>query len=229
MPIPMRELPDLEQGELQQLALGLDLPEVELEGVSPEIARQRSEAARQVVETDSRPWLDDYFMLRDKGWPWRQAAYIAWASTPSDARNPKTQQELALQLGLTSDRAISTWRKRNPAILETIAFLQTAPLWRHRADAYDNLIKGMQKAGSDYKFFAHLKLYMEMTGDYVPTSKYMAELKKKLSTDPSELSEDEIQILSSAYEEYQAKRGQDETPPPDPSPNEYIWRGEEEE
>lgn len=211
MPIPMRELPDLEQGELQQLALGLDLPEVELEGVSPEIARQRSEAARQVLEKETHPWLDDYFMLRDKGWPWRQAAYIAWASTSSDTRNPKTQQELALQLGLTSDRAISTWRKRNPVILETIAFLQTAPLWRHRADAYDNLIKGMQKAGSDYKFFGHLKLFMEMTGDYVPTSKYMAELKKKLSTDPSELSEDEIQMLSSAYEEYQAKRGQDES------------------
>ena len=52
---------------------------------------------------------------------------------------------------------------------------------------------------------------MEMTGDYVPTSKYMAELKKKLSTDPSELSEDEIQILASAYEEYQAKHGQDES------------------
>ncbi len=215
MPIPKREILDLndpEQNEARQLTLGLDLPEVEIEGVTPEVARQRSEAARRVVESGKpAPWLDEYFALRDKGWPWRQAAYIAWASTPSDKRDPKTQQELAKQLGLTSDRAISTWRKRNPAILETIAFLQSAPLWRHRADAYDNLIKGMQKAGSDYKFFAHLKLYMEMTGDYVPTSKYMAELKKKLSTDPSELSEDEIQILASAYEEYQAKRGQDET------------------
>lgn len=212
MPIQMRDLPDLGQGEIQQLALGLELPEVELDGVSPEIARQRSEAARQALELvakDAPAWLDDYYMLRDKGWPWRQAAYIAWASTPTEARQPKTQQELARQLGLTSDRAISTWRRRNPAILETIAFLQTAPLWRHRADAYDNLIKGMQKAGGDYKFFNHLKLYMEMTGDYVPTSKYMAELKKKLTSDPSDLSEDEIQMLSKAFEDFQAKHEQD--------------------
>lgn len=214
MPVPMRELPALEKGELQQLALGLDLPEVELEGVTPEVARQRSEAARQALEMlggkETPAWLEDYFMLRDKGLPWRQAAYIAWASTPTDARNPKTQQALARQLGLNSDRAISTWRRRNPAILEIIAFLQSAMLWRHRADAYDNLIRGMRQAGYNYKFYNHLKLYMEMTGDYVPTSKYMAELKKKISSDPSELSEDEIQMLSAAYEEYQTKLNQDQ-------------------
>lgn len=216
MAIPMRDLPELELGEMRQLALGLDLPEVELDGVTPEVARQRSEAARQALEmlggqgSATPAWLEDYYMLRDKGWPWRQAAYIAWASTPTDARNPKTQQDLAFQLGLTSDRAISTWRRRNPAILETIAFLQSAVLWRHRADAYDNLIKGMQKAGADYKFYNHLKLYMEMTGDYVPTSKYMAELKKKISTDPSELSEEEVQMLSAAYEQFQAKKEQDQ-------------------
>lgn len=208
----MRDLPDLEDGEIHQLALGLDLPEVEMEGVSPEEARLRSETARHALEGaegNTPIWLADYYMLRDKGWPWRQAAYIAWASTPTDGRTPRTQDELARQLGLTSDRAISTWRRRNPAILETIAFLQSAPLWRHRADAFANLIQGMQAAGSDYKFFNHLKLYLEMTGDYVPTSKYMAELRKKISTDPSELSDEEIEMLSAAYEAYEVKKAQD--------------------
>lgn len=114
-------------------------------------------------------------------------------------------------LGLTSDRAISTWRRKNPAILETIALMQSAPLWRHRADAFSNLVKGMQSAGDDYKFFNHLKLYLEMTGDYVPTSKFMADLRKKLSTDPSDLSDDEIAVLARAYEDYQAKLGSETT------------------
>ncbi len=133
MPILQRDVPDLNDSfetdeKLKQLVLELDLPEVQSEGISPEQARERAEAARHVVEgllgQDGAPaWLHDYFMLKDKGWPFRQAAYIAWASTPSDARNPKTQQELAAMLGLRSDRAISTWRKNNPAILETIALM----------------------------------------------------------------------------------------------------------
>lgn len=215
MPILQREVPDLnvtfaEDEKLQQMVFELDLPEVQIDSISPEEARLKAETARQAVEmlygqTDAPAWLNDYFMLREKGWPFRQAAYIAWASTPSDSRSPKTQQELAKMLGLTSDRAISTWRRKNPAILETIALMQSAPLWSHRADAFNNLVKGMQNAGEDYKFFNHLKLYMEMTGDYVPTSKFMADLKKKLSTDPSDLSDDEIAMLARAYEDYQAK------------------------
>jgi hypothetical protein len=215
MPILQRDVPDLNDSfdaddKLKQMVLELDLPEVQAEGISPDQARERAEAARQVIENlqegaPSFAWLNDYFMLRDKGWPFRQAAYIAWASTPSDARMPKTQQELATVLGLKSDRVISTWRKRNPAILETIALMQSAALWTHRSDAFKSLIDGMKNAGTDYKFFNHLKLYLEMTGDYVPTSKFVANLTKKLSTDPSELNEDEIAILARAYEDYQAR------------------------
>lgn len=215
MPIIQRDVPDLndsfdEDHKLQQMVLDLDLPEVQSENISQEEAWRRAETARHAIEArlgeeDAPAWLGDYFMLRGKGWPFRQAAYIAWASTPSDKRSPKTQQELANLLGLTSDRAISTWRRKNPAILETIALLQSAALWSHRADAFQNLIDGMKSSGSDYKFFNHLKLYLEMTGDYVPTSKFMADLKKKLSTDLSDLSDDEIATLAHAYEDYQSK------------------------
>lgn len=219
MPILQRDIPDLndsfsEDGKLQQMMLELDLPEVQLDGITPDQARLRAETARHALEArtgnDVPAWLNDYFMLQEKGWPFRQAAYIAWASTPSDKRQPKTQQEMAALLGLSSDRAISTWRKKNPAILETIALMQSAALWTHRSDAFANLIDGMKQAGSDYKFFNHLKLYLEMTGDYVPTSKFMADLKKKLSTDPSDLSDEEIGILARAYEDYQAKAKPDE-------------------
>lgn len=217
MPILQRDIPDLndsfsEDSKLQQMMLDLDLPEVQQDGITPEQARLRAETARQALEAkeNAPAWLNDYFMLQEKGWPFRQAAYIAWASTPSKERQPKTQQELATLLGLSSDRAISTWRKRNPAILETIALMQSAALWTHRSDAFANLVKGMQSAGNDYKFFNHLKLYLEMTGDYVPTSKFMADLRKKLSTDPSDMSDEEIAVLARAFEDYQAKTKPDE-------------------
>lgn len=211
MPIPMRDVRDLrdvDDEQYQQLVMGLDLPEVEAEGVLPEEARRRSETARQALlllrgQKDAPEWLPTWEMLMDKGWPSRQAAYIAWASTPSDKRSPKTQQELAVLLGLGSDRAISTWRKKNPAILETIALLQSAPLWDSRSDAFAGLIAGMKKAGDDYKFYHHLELYLKLTGDYVPTANYVAELKRKLSTDPAEMSEEEVQMLARAFDAYQ--------------------------
>lgn len=212
MPILMREVPDLNDGDdeqYRQLVLGLDLPEVELDGVSPEEARRRSGAAFSVLTAkqgskDAPAWLPTWTMLMDKGWPWRQAAYIAWASTPSDGRKPKTQQELAPLLGLASDRAISTWRKKNRAILETISLLQSAPLWDSRSDAFAELIAGMKRAGKDYKFYHHLELYLKLTGDFVPTANYVAELKRKLTTDISELSQEEIDALSTAFDNYRS-------------------------
>jgi len=221
MPIVRRDVPDLndtftEDKKLQQMMLELDLLEVQIDNISPEDARLKSEAARHAVEglngsNDAPAWLNDYFMLREKGWPFRQAAYIAWASTPNDSRSPKTQQELAILLGLSSDRAISTWRKRNPAIIETIAIMQSAALWSHRSDAFANLIKGMQASGDDYKYFNHLKLYLELTGDYVPTSEFIANLKKKLSVEPSDLSDDEIGVLKRAFDDYDSKNADVQT------------------
>lgn len=214
MPIIQRDVPDLhesfvEDKKLQQMMLDLDLPEVQMDGISPEQARLRSETARQALETlsgnDAPAWLADYYMLKAKGWPFPQAAYIAWASSPTDLRVPKTQRELSFLLGLSSDRAISTWRKDDPAILETIALMQSAPLFMSRADSFANLVAGMKKSGEDYKFFNYLKMHLEMTGDYIPTSELVANLKKKISTDASDYSDDEIAVLAQAFEAYQAK------------------------
>lgn len=192
----------------QQLALELDLPEVELEGVSPEEARRRSEAAHHTLEAlrgkDGAPaWLEDVFQLIDAGWPWRQAAFIAWASSPKLKREPKTQDELARKyLGLTSDRAISTWRKRNPAIDIVVGLLQSAPLWDSRADDFKALVEGAGKAGEDYKFFNHLKLAMEMRGDYVPKSELEAYLKRRASGGAEAKSEAELrQLAGGEYQE----------------------------
>ena len=81
-------------------------------------------------------------------------------------------------LQLSSDRAISTWRSKNPAIETMIALMQSYELWDYRADWYKNLIQGMLRAGSDYKFFNYLKLFGEVTGDYVPLNQIAAVLKR---------------------------------------------------
>ncbi len=165
----------------QQLALELDLPEIEFESVTPDEARRRSEVARSALlklkGTQEQPgWFALYERLLDGGWPWRQAAYIAWASVPKEGRKPETQEELAKQyLNLTSDRVISTWRRRNPAIDEMIALLQSADIWEHRAEVFAALIEvATQK---DYKGHNDRKLFLELVGDYIPASKLEAILR----------------------------------------------------
>jgi len=182
-----------------QLTLPLELEEAisgEPVVVSPEEARLRSETARAALVGEAVTWKDEYEKLVQGGWNWRVAAYIAWASCPKDSRVPKTQDELAtLHLGLTSDRAINMWRKRNPAIDEMVAVLQSAPLWEHRASYYQALDKGAKKAGDDYKFFKHLQLALEMMGDYVSKSEIEAKLNQSLTGDLSNLSfKDKLKI-----------------------------------
>lgn len=180
--------------EYQQLSLGMDLPEVEEESVSVEEARLRSEAARTKFESSGAS--DEYRALRSEGWAWRQAAYIAWAASPKP-RNPKTQEELARTvLGLASDRVINTWRIKNPMIVERIGMLQSATLFEHRAEIIAALVANA--TNPDYKGHNDRKLALEMLGDYVPTSKLSALVRKSGGAgDLSGMSEDELLALVS--------------------------------
>lgn len=191
-----------------QLSFDLDLPDDgSSTALSTEEIRLRSETARHAFEgqTDLK-WMGEYARLRDGGWDWRVAAYIAWASSPQvdPPRNPKTQEELAQKhMGLTSDRAISTWRKKNPAIDEMVALLQSSGTWQERADHFDALNEGARKSKSDYKFFPYLKLAMEMRNDYVPTAKLDAMLKKGNinKSDLADMSEEELAITKAKLQD----------------------------
>lgn len=165
-----------------QLTLPLELEDAEVqtgkgsEALSAEEVRLRSEAARAALAGVAVTWKDEYEKLVQGGWNWRVAAYIAWASSPKASRMPKTQDDLAtLHLGLTSDRAINTWRRKNPAIDEMVAVLQAAPLWEHRAEIYDALIK--VATSPEYKGHNDRKLALELLGDYVPAAKLEAILR----------------------------------------------------
>ena len=166
-----------------QLPLELDLPE--LESASSDVIdldemRLREQAARRGLDglfgkIGSPRWLEDYLELCKGGWPWRVAAYIAWASTPKGSRDPKTQDDLGRNhLGLTSDRAINTWRKKNPAIDEMVKMMQSGPLFKHRAEIYTALVAVAVKP--EYKSHNDRKLALELLGDYMPTHKLLAAL-----------------------------------------------------
>lgn len=135
-------------------------------------------------------YYDQFLALLDAGWPWRVATFIAWAASPKQGRWPKTQEELSQTvLGLTSDRQIAKWRKNNPAIDDLIAKLQVAPMLEHRADVIQALIKSA--SDPDYKGHGDRKLFLEITGDYTPTSKLVAQLKRSLG-DPTAEQPDEV-------------------------------------
>jgi hypothetical protein len=187
----------------EQLALGLAIDDAieDGAGISPDEARRRSEVARAALEefgpspdAEKPEWLERYFDLRDGGWPWRVACYIAWCASPKNSRWPKTQEELATQvLGLTSDRQIGTWRRKNQSIDEMIALLQAAPLFDHRADIYRALITSA--SDPDHRSNPDRKLALELMGDYVPR----VQVDNRDVTDVedlSQLSDEELDELS---------------------------------
>lgn len=124
----------------------------------------------------SLPYFETFLDLLDGNWPPRIAAFIAWASSPKIDRQPKTQEELAHILGLTSDRQFSKWRRQYPSIDSLIAKLQIEPLLKHRADVFQALVESA--SNPDYKNHPDRKLFAEITGDYVPSAKFEAELKR---------------------------------------------------
>jgi len=155
-------------------------------------------ALKEKLDGEELPsWADIYHRLLQAGWRWRIAAYAAWASTPKTGRWPKTQDELATKvLGLTSDRVIATWNKRFPTLQQVIFDLSSNDLMDVRSDVFAALkFMAMQR---DYKANADRKIYLEMIGAYVPTSKLAAELKRRgISTDDlADMTDDELRLIA---------------------------------
>ena len=168
----------MEQYDDLQLEFDLPLDEVEEDAgeraISMEEARKISEAARVHWEGTDKTvpgWYKEYLELREKGWPWRVAGYIAWASSPRIGRWPETLKDLAeTVLGLRSPRVIYTWRRKHPAIDSVVSLMQGSKiLMERRRDAFEALAAVATQ--EDYKSFNHLRLMLEMLGDYVPKSK----------------------------------------------------------
>lgn len=107
-------------------------------------------------------WFAEYEELCEK-FPWRVAAYIAWAASPWKYRKPKTQQLLAETLGLKTDRTIRKWVEDRPEILAEIKRVQASPLVVHRRDIYEALVSGALDVERGHQ---DRKLALELMGDY---------------------------------------------------------------
>lgn len=158
-------------------------------------------------------WMDLYQRLVEAGWKWRVAVYIAWAAQPKKYRQPETQDQLATQcLGLTSDRAIATWRKKNPSIDETISMLQGSIIFDGLPDALNAMVEVAQDA--NYKGHQDRKLMFEMAGIYTPSSKITAEMAKKLVNanpdDFEEQSDEELRRIENNARDAREKRNHTE-------------------
>jgi len=170
---------DLDRARLGQLSFDFELDEAEEDAqeraISAEEARLISETAlsglRDKIQQHelNAEWITEFLELREKGWPWRVACYIAWAASPRNDRWPETLKDLATQvLGLQSPRSIYTWRKKHPSIDATISVLQVIPLQAHRRDVIEALVQ--VATDPDYKGHQDRKLFFEMTGDWIPKS-----------------------------------------------------------
>jgi len=187
-----------------QLALGLDLDDetLDMSGyVSPAEVRRRHETARAALAQkgiENPPeWFEQYHDLLNAGWPWRVAAFIAWSGCPKKNRWPKTQEELAVEvLGLTSDRAIGTWRRKNETIDDVIALMQAAPLLEYRADILKALAESA--ADTDHRHNPDRRLWAEMTGEWTPRVQVDLERGGHGTEDLSQYSEEELEQLDRA-------------------------------
>lgn len=192
----------LEKPNLQPALFEIDdlVDEGESADKANQVAEEAALALMQQITGEAAPpeWADRYLMLRSQGWSFRKAAYIAWKSTPKELRIPKTQMQFATEiLGLTSDRVITTWREKNPMIDEAVNALMTADLYSHRANVFAALKKSA--SNPDYKHHPDRKLFLEMTGDYVPISQLKAMLmsgKLKTNRKLEDLDEGELIRLS---------------------------------
>lgn len=139
---------------------------------------------------DPFAWLETYKQLAYFKFPWRIACYIAWAASPKIKRWPKTQDLLATEvLGLTSDRRITEWRRKMPLIDELVGLFQASPLLDHRADVLDAL--SVSASNPDHRRNPDRKLFLELTGDYVPHLK-VDDGRSKIPSDVAEMTEEEL-------------------------------------
>lgn len=176
--------------------------------------------AKKIEATDDIPsWADVYQQMLNAGIRPRIAAYIAWATMPKKYRYPETQEKLATEvLGLNSDRAIATWRKKYPEIDMMISQLQAEAMLEYRPGAFHAL--GSVASNPSYRANPDRRLFFEMTKDYTPRiksetddgkgvgNKLLGQLKKLSTAQLLEtLGSDALDLMKELEEELESSEG----------------------
>lgn len=162
-----------------QLRLNLNLPDDQqpqgIGALSVDDIRIRAEAARAKLENGESwkrstlgkvvppAWYQEYLQLLAGGWDWRVAVYIAWKATPKKYRWPESQEELATEvLGLSSDRVISAWRAKNPAIDAMVQDVGSARVLDRLSDSIEAMLE--VAAMPNYKGRGDRELHFKLAG-----------------------------------------------------------------
>lgn len=158
-----------------QLKFEWDLPEDESSSaLSAEEIQFRKDLAEAFIrnpehwekDAEGKPvkpyWLDHAIGLHEgkMRFPFRAAVLAAWLATPKKYRVPKTQDELADLLGLSSDRQFTIWMAKNPQIK---AVAHTA--WKERAlDRVNDSMEAMFEVAArpDYKSRGDRELHFKV-------------------------------------------------------------------
>jgi hypothetical protein len=158
-----------------QLKFEWDLPEEEsTSALSAEEIQLRKDLAEAFIynpehwekDDQGKPvkpyWLEQATTLREgkMRFPFRVAVLTAWLCTPKKYRFPKTQDELANMLGLSSDRVFTVWMAKNPQIK---AVVHSA--WRERVlDHVNDSMEAMFEVAAqpDYKGHGDRELHFKV-------------------------------------------------------------------
>lgn len=122
--------------------------------------QQASRAAFAALEAKRGEygWWEQYLNLREEGWDWRKAAYIAWMSTPPEVRWPKTLESLASEvLGLNSTSTIRKWRGKQPEIGKRIETLRVELLTHMAMGAEEVLYLLSEQARANFGEFIQVE------------------------------------------------------------------------
>lgn len=180
----------------------------------------------KLTEAEEIPsWAEAYQNLLNAGVRARIAAFVAWATMPKKFRWPETQEKLAVEvLGLTSDRAIATWRKRFPEIDMMISELQAESMLEYRPGAFHAL--GTMASELSYRTAADRRLFFEMTKDYTPRQKIESDdgkgvgrkmlykLKKRTTAELIEmLGDDALELVKELEEDVETPLSASQTSP----------------
>lgn len=161
----------------KQMKFEWDLPEDESSSaLSAEEIQFRKDLAEAFIrnpghwekDDDGKPvkpyWLDHAITLHEgkQHFPFRAAVLAAWLATPKKYRVPKTQDELADLLGLSSDRQFTIWMAKNPQIKAVVH-----TVWKERAlDRVNDSMEAMYEVAAiaDYKGKGDRELHYKVAG-----------------------------------------------------------------
>ena len=120
--------------------------------------------------------------------------FIEWLSLPSSARNPKTQLQLAIRLGVDA-ATLSDW-KRAPQLWEQVRRLVDKRVKEDHADVMAAVVRGAKKANVQAQ-----KLYLEYIQNWTEGRRHEIRGAERVLFDFCKLDDKQLSELAARFAE----------------------------